>query len=118
MLLIMARAQRFDRIQEEAAFDLGASHTQVFLRITLPFLKPAIISAAALAFMQSFENYNTTLFAIGFDQTLPIYIGTKLRVFISPAMNALAVIFILLTITGAILFEIKRFRERKGLAQQ
>ena len=62
--------------------------------------------------MQSFENYNTTLFAIGFEQTLPIYIGTKLRQFISPAMNALAMIFIVLTISGATVYEI--MRRRKG----
>jgi spermidine/putrescine transport system permease protein len=112
MLLIMARAQRFDKTQEDAAFDLGATHRQVFWKITLPFLKPALLSAAALAFMQSFENYNTTLFAIGFEQTLPIYIGTKLRTFISPAMNALACIFIGLTIAGATVYEIMRRRER------
>jgi len=114
MLLIMARAQRFDRTQEDAAFDLGASHRQVFWKITLPFLRPALISAAALAFMQSFENYNTTLFAIGFKQTLPIFIGTKLRQFISPAMNALAVIFIVLTISGAAVYEFMRRREVKA----
>ena len=112
MLLIMARAQRFDKTQEDAAFDLGATHGQVFWKITLPFLRPALLSAAALAFMQSFENYNTTLFAIGFEQTLPIYIGTKLRQFISPAMNALAMIFIVLTISGATVYEIMRRRER------
>jgi spermidine/putrescine transport system permease protein len=111
MLLIMSRAQRFDLTQEEAAFDLGASHTQVFWKITLPFLKPALISSMALAFMQSFDNYNTTLFAIGVEQTLPIYIGTKLRSFISPAMNALAVIFILLTVIGAVVYEVRRRRE-------
>ncbi|MBL4902836.1 MAG: ABC transporter permease [Desulfocapsa sp.] len=111
MLLIMARAQRFNTTQEDAAFDLGATHKQVFFKITLPFLKPALISAAALAFMQSFENYNTTLFAIGFEQTLPIYIGSKLRSFISPAMNALAFIFILITITGAVVYEVMRRRE-------
>lgn len=114
MLLIMARAQRFDRTQEEAAFDLGATHGQVFWKITLPFFRPALLSAAALAFMQSFENYNTTLFAIGFEQTLPIYIGTKLRQFISPAMNALAVIFIVLTIAGAMVYELRRQRETAG----
>ena len=112
MLLIMARAQRFDKTQEDAAFDLGATHRQVFWKITLPFLRPALISAAALAFMQSFENYNTTLFAIGFEQTLPIYIGSKLRAFISPAMNALACIFIVLTITGVIVYEVLRRSER------
>ena len=111
MLLIMSRAQRFDLTQEEAAFDLGASHRQVFWKITLPFLKPALISSMALAFMQSFDNYNTTLFAIGVEQTLPIYIGTKLRSFISPAMNALAVIFIILTVIGAVVYEVRRRRE-------
>jgi spermidine/putrescine transport system permease protein len=111
MLLIMSRAQRFDLTQEEAAFDLGATHRQVFWKITLPFLKPALISSMALAFMQSFDNYNTTLFAIGVEQTLPIYIGTKLRSFISPAMNALAVVFIVLTIIGAIVYEYRRRRE-------
>ena len=111
MLLIMSRAQRFDLTQEEAAFDLGATHGQVFWKITLPFLRPALISSVALAFMQSFDNYNTTLFAIGVEQTLPIYIGTKLRSFISPAMNALAVIFIALTIIGAIIYEYRRRRE-------
>lgn len=114
MLLIMARAQRFDRDQEEAAFDLGATHSQVFWKITLPHLKPALLSAVVLSFMQSFENYPTTLFAIGFQQTLPLYIGTKLRVFISPAMNALAAIFIVLTIMGAVLFEFRRLQEQKG----
>ena len=111
MLLIMSRAQRFDLTQEEAAFDLGATHRQVFWKITLPFLRPALISSVALAFMQSFDNYNTTLFAIGVEQTLPIYIGTKLRSFISPAMNALAVVFIALTIIGAITYEYRRRRE-------
>jgi spermidine/putrescine transport system permease protein len=61
--------------------------------------------------MQSFENYNTTLFAIGIQQTLPIYIGTQLRVFISPAMNALGVIFILLTLAGALVYEVVRQKE-------
>ena len=111
MLLIMSRAQRFDLTQEEAAFDLGATHRQVFWKITLPFLRPALISSMALAFMQSFDNYNTTLFAIGVEQTLPIYIGTKLRSFISPAMNALAVVFIVLTVIGAIVYEYRRRRE-------
>jgi len=111
MLLTMARLQRFDRTLEDAAFDLGAGHGRVFFKITLPFLRPALLSAAGLAFMQSFENYNTTLFAIGIQQTLPIYIGTQLRVFISPAMNALGVIFILLTLAGALVYEVVRQKE-------
>ena len=50
LLIIMARLQRFDRAQEEAALDLGATYPQVFWHILLPFLKPALISAAVIAF--------------------------------------------------------------------
>ena len=70
LLIIMARLQRFDRAQEEAALDLGASYPQVFWHILLPFLKPALFSAAVIAFLSSFENYNTTTFAILADKTL------------------------------------------------
>jgi spermidine/putrescine transport system permease protein len=118
MLVIMARAQRFDRTQEDAAFDLGANHRQVFWKITLPFLRPALLSTVALAFMESFGNYGTTLFAIGVEQTLPIYIGTQLRQFISPAMNALACIIIALTVAGAVVYEMVWKRERRHIVSR
>src|SRR6185312_5362909 len=51
MLIIMARLQRFDRAQEEAALDLGASYPQVFWHILIPFLKPALVSASVIAFL-------------------------------------------------------------------
>jgi spermidine/putrescine transport system permease protein len=76
--------------------------------VTLPYLRPALLSAAALAFIQSFENYNTTLFSIGPDQTLPIYIAGKLRVGITPVINALACVMIAVTLLGGIAFEIAR----------
>ena len=89
MLMVLARLQRFDSSLEEAALDLGASHTQVFRRILAPHLKPAILSGAVLAFFQSFENYNTTLFTRGTDTTLTIYIASKVRTGLTPAVNAL-----------------------------
>ena len=64
MLVFIARLQRFDPALEEAALDLGATHVQAFRKVLLPFLKPAIGSAAVLAFLASFENYNTTVFTI------------------------------------------------------
>ena len=70
MLIFLARLQRFDRTLEEAALDLGATHAQVFWKILIPFLGPAIYSAAVLAFLTSFENYNTTVFTIQADSTL------------------------------------------------
>jgi spermidine/putrescine transport system permease protein len=79
--------------------------------LCLETLPEESVNMAGLAFIQSFENYNTTLFAIGIQQTLPIYIGTQLRVFTSPAMNALGVIIILLTLAGAVVYEVVRQKE-------
>lgn len=111
MLLFLARLQRFDRTLEEAALDLGATHGQVFRRITLPYLTPAILSSSLLAFLQSFENYNTTLFVRGLDTTLTIYIASKVRTGLTPAVNALSLVLIALTVAGAVIYEILRRRE-------
>src|SRR3546814_20153454 len=62
MLLFLARLQRFDRTQEEAAPDLGATPAQVFSTELIPFLPQAIFSATALAFLTSFHTSNTTAF--------------------------------------------------------
>lgn len=112
MLLFMARLQRFDRALEEAALDLGASHQQVFWKITLPFLRPTIFTAAVLAFLQSFENFNTTVFAIGGETTLTIQLASMARLSLTPEVNALAVIFIVITVVAAVAFEIKRRAEK------
>jgi spermidine/putrescine transport system permease protein len=58
-LTISARLKRFDRTLEDAALNLGASHAAVLRTITLPYLRPALIGAAAIAFLMSFENFNT-----------------------------------------------------------
>jgi len=105
MLLFTARLQRFDRAQEEAAFDLGASQTQVFFGILLPFMRPAILSAAVLAFLSSFENYNTTTFAILADRTLTTVLAGQVRQGTTPAVSALAVVIILITVIFSVLLE-------------
>ncbi|GHC80614.1 ABC transporter permease [Limoniibacter endophyticus] len=117
MLMVSARLQRFDRAQEEAALGLGASKFMVFRRVLLPFLKPALWGAALLALLQSVENYNTTLFVRGFETPLTIYLATKVRTGLTPSVNALALIMILVTISCAVAFEIaRRHRERQGSA--
>ena len=85
MLVFLSRLQRFDRAQEEAALDLGASYPQVFWHILLPFLRPAVLSAAVLAFLSSFENYNTTTFAILADKTLVTVLAGRVRQGTTPA---------------------------------
>ncbi|MDP5057477.1 MAG: ABC transporter permease [Marinomonas hwangdonensis] len=111
MLMVLARLQRFDRTLENAALSLGATQWQAFRRILLPYLKPAIFSAAAIAFLQSFENYNTTLFVKGYDTTLTVYIASKVRTGLTPAVNALGLVMILITVLLAIVYEVKRRKE-------
>jgi len=111
LLIIMARLQRFDRAQEEAALDLGASYPQVFWHILLPFLKPALISAGVIAFLSSFENYNTTTFAILADKTLVTVLAGEVRQGTTPALSALAVIIIGISLAGAIAYEVLKRRE-------
>jgi spermidine/putrescine transport system permease protein len=118
MLVFLSRLQRFDRAQEEAALDLGASYPQVFWHILLPFLRPAILSAAVLAFLSSFENYNTTTFAILADKTLVTVLAGRVRQGTTPALSALAVIIVAITLAGAIIYEILRRREDRIAAER
>jgi spermidine/putrescine transport system permease protein len=105
LLVIISRLQRFDNGQVEAALDLGATNTQAFRKVLLPFLKPAIASAAIIAFLASFENYNTTVFTIKSLHTFTTIISQKVRLGIDPSISAVAFIIILLTLVGALFFE-------------
>ncbi|HET9017996.1 MAG TPA: ABC transporter permease [Acetobacteraceae bacterium] len=111
MLIFLARLQRFDASLAEAALDLGASRAQVFAHILLPFLRPAILSAAVLAFLGSFENYNTTTFSILADKTLTTVLAGRVRQGTTPALSALAVVIVALTVLGAVAYEVLRRRE-------
>ena len=117
MLIFLSRLQRYDRVQEEAALDLGASRTQVFFDILLPYLRPAIFSAAVIAFLSSFENYNTTTFAILANKTLTTVLAGRVRQGMTPAISALAVIIIAITVTGAIVYEIVKSAEMRREAR-
>ena len=118
MLMFMARLQRQDMSLEEAAMDLGATHARAFRRITIPFLKPTILTTCVIAFLQSFENYNTTIFAIGGSHTLVTEIGSRMRFGLSPAVNVIGMIFIVLTFIFAGLYVVFREREKKRVAAE
>lgn len=118
MLVFLSRLQRFDRAQEEAALDLGASNPQVFWHILLPFLRPAVFSSAVLAFLSSFENYNTTTFAILADKTLVTVLAGRVRQGTTPSLSALAVIIIAVTLVGAVTYEVLRRREDRIAARR
>ena len=113
MLLVLARLQSFDQGLEEAALDLGASHGQVMRCILLPHLYPALGAGAAIAFFQSIENFNVTLFTRGGKDTLTVYVFSKVRSGITPTINALALCLILFTLTIAVWYEVNRRRKAR-----
>ncbi len=89
-LTISARLKRFDHTLEEAAFNLGASRTAVLWHITLPYLRPAMIGSAVIAFLMSFENFNTTLMLVGADTPLTILMYGRMRDGATPVLNAVS----------------------------
>ncbi len=96
-LVVSARLKKFDRTLEEAALNLGASRFEVIWFITLKYLRPAILGSAAVAFLMSFENFNTTLFLVGSDTTLPINLYLQLRDGSTPVINSISFLLIVST---------------------
>ena len=89
-MTIAARLKRFDTTLEEAAYNLGASRAAVFTTITLPYLQPALIGAAAISFLMSFENFNTTLMLVGSDAPLTVMMYGRMREGATPVLNAVS----------------------------
>jgi len=90
-LVIGARLRKFDGALEEAALNLGASHIRALATVTLPFLAPALFSAFVVAFLVSFENFNTTLMLVGSDAPLTITMYDRMvKVGSTPVLNAVS----------------------------
>jgi spermidine/putrescine transport system permease protein len=95
-LVIAARLRKFDVQLEEAALNLGASRLRVLLTITLPFLAPALFSVLVVAFLVSFENFNTTLMLVGSDAPLTITMYDRMvKLGSTPVLNAVSVFLML-----------------------
>lgn len=93
-----------DKNLPEAARDLGASETRVFFDITLPLIIPAIFSGMLLSFAMSLDDVIISLFVTGVDvNTLPIMIYSQLKFGITPEINALCTLMLLITILLVIL---------------
>lgn len=101
-LIVSAQLKKFDYTLEEAAMNLGANRFQVIVYITLRFLKPALLGASAVAFLMSFENFNTTLFLVGSEATLPINLYLQVRDGSTPVINAISFLLIIGTSTLAL----------------
>jgi spermidine/putrescine transport system permease protein len=77
--IVSAQLFRFQRVEEEAAIDLGCSRLQVLRYIILPHIAPALAASAIFAFTWSFNNYEISAFTIGFQQTFPIWVYSSVR---------------------------------------
>jgi spermidine/putrescine transport system permease protein len=90
LLLVAARLQGFDPALERAASDLGANSIRRLVHVVLPLIAPAVFAGALFAFTLSLDEFIITLFLIGANNTLPIYIYTQVKFGITPEVNALA----------------------------
>jgi spermidine/putrescine transport system permease protein len=112
-LTISARLKRFDRGLEEAALNLGASRAAVLRTVTLPYLRPALIGSAAIAFLMSFENFNTTLMLVGSDAPLTILMYGRMREGATPVLNAVS-LFLMTASAILALTLLRRSRSPQG----
>ncbi|MBK9926369.1 MAG: ABC transporter permease [Anaerolineales bacterium] len=113
-LVVQARLQGFDKSFEEAAMDLGANEWITFRRVTLPTILPGILSGALLAFTLSLDDFVITFFTNGpGSTTLPIYVYGLLRRIITPQVNALSTVWILLVFSVVLLLQWVQSREQK-----
>lgn len=103
VVVVNARLSGFDRSVEEAAMDLGANEWQSFRLITLPIIGPAIAASAMLAFTVSIDDVIVSFFVAGpASTTLPLQIFSMVRQGVTPEINALSTIMLVLTLTFVI----------------
>ncbi|WP_254663165.1 ABC transporter permease [Haladaptatus sp. W1] len=99
-LVILPTFLTFDRQLEEASKDLGANELQTFRQVTLPSVLPGIIAGGLLAFTLSFNEFVYTYFVKDSSTTtLPIYIWNQIRYNVTPQVNVISVVFLLLAVS-------------------
>jgi putrescine transport system permease protein len=101
-VVVASRLGELDKAVEEAAMDLGANRVAVFFQITLPIIAPALVSGWLLAFTLSIDDLVVASFASGpSSTTLPMKVFSSVRLGLSPKINALATLLILLVTVAA-----------------
>lgn len=97
VLVVIARLSTMPKSHIEAARDLGADPFIAFSRVTLPYLRPAMIGAGIFCLLLSFDDFVRSFFLGGYDPTLPVLIFAKLRSGMSPEINAISTVALILT---------------------
>jgi putrescine transport system permease protein len=114
IVVIQARLLTVDRSLEEAAMDLGARPLKVFMVITLPLIVPAIASAWVLSFILSWDDLVITSFVSGpSSTTLPQLVFSKVRLGVSPDINALATLLVTIVSIAVVVAGIVLMRQEK-----
>ena len=113
-VIVQSRLSTLDDSLEEAAMDLGARPAKIFFVITLPIIAPALISGWLLAFTISLDDLVITSFVSGpGSSTLPMVIFSKVRLGVSPDINALASIMVFIVTIGVVIAGILSSRQEK-----
>ncbi len=113
-VVVQSRLATLDESLEEAAMDLGAKPAKVFFLITLPIIMPAILAGWLLAFTLSWDDLVITSFVNGpGSSTLPVLIFSKVRLGVSPDINALATILVLIVAIGIVTAGILMQRQQR-----
>jgi putrescine transport system permease protein len=114
-VVIQSRLAGFDESLEEAAQDLGARPAKVFWRITLPLILPAVLAGWLLAFTLSWDDLVISQFVAGpGSSTLPMVIFSKVRLGVSPDVNALATLMVSVVASGVVVATVwMRHRQRR-----
>lgn len=115
VLVLMARLSTLPKSQLEAARDLGADPFVTFSRITLPYLIPAILGSSIFCLLLSFDDFVRSFFLGSYEPTLPVLIFAKLKSGMSPEINAIATVALILTAVIGIWAE--RFTRRMSKDQ-
>ena len=104
--LVLTGLSGFDYNLERAAAILGASPTTVFWRVTLPLIRPAIISGALFAFLTSFDNVTISLFMVSSDmRTLPIEIFSQMQDSYNPIVASVSSVVIFISVILIVILE-------------
>ena len=98
VLVVMARLNSQPDSHIDASKDLGADNLITFFRVTLPYLKPALIGASIFCMLISFDDFVRSFFLGGYEPTLPVYIFSQLRTGMSPMINAISAVALLITV--------------------
>jgi spermidine/putrescine transport system permease protein len=111
-LVVRARLHGFDRSIEEASMDLGANELTTFWRITLPTIMPGVLSGAMLAFTLSLDDYVITYFTAGPGATtLPLRVFAMVRFAVTPEVNALSTLWVLVVFAVLLIGQIAQRRQ-------